>query len=299
MRLRTPWVVALAVVAVMIQAAAQERATGPAKHPLRLPASPRLYVFDGGTLGSDPERYRLKKEEVGAVDLSVLAFLIAHPKGLLLWDTGAIADDSWTPTGKAVEKRLVLSNGAERKVTLRTSLKAQLAASGYSPADITYLGLSHFHWDHVANANMFAGATWLARSVERKAMFPDEAPEVPQPSVFADLKNSKTVAIPTDDYDVFGDGTVVMKLAKGHTPGHQVLYVKLPKTGGVVLSGDLYHYPEERTLHRLPIADVDQEQTRRSREQVEAFLQQSGAKLWIQHDLRGSAKLKKSPAYYD
>ena len=55
-----------------------------------------------------------------------------------------------------------------------------------------------------------------------------------------------------------------------------------------MLAGDLYHYPEERTLNRLPVAEFDQEQTRRSREALEVFLKRSGAQLWIQHDLRGA-----------
>jgi glyoxylase-like metal-dependent hydrolase (beta-lactamase superfamily II) len=107
------------------------------------------------------------------------------------------------------------------------------------------------------------------------------------------------VLLTTDDHDVFGDGAVVIKQAPGHTPGHQVLYVKLARTGGVVLSGDLYHYPEERTLKRLPITEANEDQTRRSREALEAFLAQSGARLWIQHDLVAHAKLKKAPDYYD
>ena len=130
-------------------------------------------------------------------------------------------------------------------------------------------------------------------------MQPDRPPDPPQPSTFADLKNGKTVLIATDDHDVFGDGTVVLKLAKGHTPGHQVLYVKLARTGGVVLSGDLYHYPEERTLNRLPTFEFDVDQTRESRTALDAFLKQTGAQLWIQHDLVGMAKTRKAPAYYE
>ena len=92
---------------------------------------------------------------------------------------------------------------------------------------------------------------------------------------------------------------VVIKLANGHTPGHQVLYVRLAKTGGVVLSGDLYHYPEERTLNRLPTSDVDQEQTRASRVALDEFLKKTGAALWIQHDFNGMAKIRKAPQYYE
>ena len=48
-----------------------------------------------------------------------------------------------------------------------------LAEIGYTPADITYLALSHNHYDHSANANMFALSTWLVQKPERAAMFPD------------------------------------------------------------------------------------------------------------------------------
>ena len=273
--------------------------TGQSKPTPRSPQTVRLYILDGGTLESDPARYQLKKEEVSASQLSVVAALIVHPKGTLMWDTGAIADDSWAPTGRPVQRRLVLNNSQERRVTLRTTMKAQLAAIGYAPENITYLALSHFHWDHTANANQFVKSTWLARKIERDAMLPDTAPDPPQPSTFADLKNGKTELITGDDHDVFGDGSVVLKLAKGHTPGHQVLYVKLAKTGGVVLSGDLYHDPEERTLNRLPTFEFNVDQTRESRVALEAFLKKSGAQLWIQHDFTAMAKIKKAPAYYE
>ena len=101
------------------------------------------------------------------------------------------------------------------------------------------------------------------------------------------------------DYDVFGDGTVVIKSAPGHSPDHQVLFLKLAKTGPVVLSGDLYHYPEERKLNKIPTTEFDASRTVASRAAVEAFLKKTGAQLWIQHDFTATAKLKKAPAFYD
>src|SRR6476661_10466356 len=77
------------------------------------PTSIKLYVFDGGVLESDPTRYRLTKEDVGTTQLSVAAYLIVHPKGVLLWDTGAVPDESWKPTGSPVQQRLVLPDGQE------------------------------------------------------------------------------------------------------------------------------------------------------------------------------------------
>ena len=259
----------------------------------------RLYVFDCGTLKADPARFRLTAEEVATTDLSVPCFLVAHPQGTVDWDPGAVPDADWTPTGAPVVHHLVLPDSGERDLTLRKPLMAQLSEVGYSAGDITHLAFSHYHYDHTANANAFAGATWLVRQVERDAMFAEKPPGVTQPSSYAALKNSKTVIISSDEHDVFGDGSVIMKLAAGHTPGHQVLYVKLPKTGGVVLSGDLYHFPEARTLKRVATFDFDQEQTPVSREAIEAFLARTGAQLWIQHDQVGNTRLKKAPDYYE
>jgi glyoxylase-like metal-dependent hydrolase (beta-lactamase superfamily II) len=162
-----------------------------------------------------------------------------------------------------------------------------------------YLALSHYHYDHTANANQFANATWLVRREERDAMFAPKAPAVTQPSTYSALRRSKTVIIKTDEYDVFGDGSVVIKSAPGHTPGHQMLYLKLAHTGPVLLSGDLYHYPEERALDRVPTFEFDAKKTRATRIVTEAFLKKSGAQVWIQHDFRANAKLKKAPEYYD
>ena len=130
-------------------------------------------------------------------------------------------------------------------------------------------------------------------------MFSDVPIPRSDPANYNLLKNSKTVIIDKDEYDVFGDGTVIIKSTPGHTPGHQVLFLKLARTGPVVLSGDLYHYPEERTLNRLPVADFNKEQTARSRAELEVFLKKTGAQLWIQHDYTAGIKRKVAPAFYD
>ena len=207
----------------------------------------------------------------------------------MIWDAGAIPDSSFKPGAPGT-----LRNGVSLK-----PLTAQLAESGYTPADIKYLALSHFHWDHVGNSNVFANATWLTPKAERDVMFGDPPSPRTEPANFSELKNSKTVLIAKDEYDVFGDKTVIIKAAPGHSPGHQVLYLKLAKTGRVVLSGDLYHYPEERKLNRLPTAEFNVEQTAASRASVEAFLKKTRAQLWIQHDFLASAKLKKAPLFYE
>ena len=259
----------------------------------------RLYVFDGGILESDPGRYQLTKEDVGETRLSIACYLIAHPRGLLMWDTCAVPDAEWTPTGQPVAVRLMLADGAERRVTIQSSLEAQLKAIGRRASDVTHLSLSHYHWDHTANANAFSGATWLVPPAERQAMFTDKPTGTVRPAMYARLQSSKSVALTSAEHDVFGDGAVVIKQAPGHTPGHQVIYVRLAKTGGVVLSGDLYHYPQERTMNRYPTFEFNVDQTRAARAGLDAFLMRTGAQLWIQHDLTAHAKLRKAPQFYE
>jgi N-acyl homoserine lactone hydrolase len=255
------------------------------------PQSMRLYVFDCGSLNmSDPGRYSLKREEMVTTMMSVPCFLVAHPKGFLMWDVGVIPDGI-APSGAPVTVNYA---------TVVKPLLPQLSEAGFAPADINYLAISHFHWDHLANANSFASATWLVRPLERDVMFADQPPsERTAPTNYSALKNSKTVIIKTDEYDVFGDGAVILKSAPGHSPDHQVLFLKLPKTGPVLLSGDLWHYPEERSLNRYPKFDFNIEQTKASRQKIDAYLKKTGAQLWIQHDFTANAKLKKAPAYYE
>jgi len=251
----------------------------------------RLYVFDCGTIHTtNGDSYSLKKEEMRSTEMSIPCFLIVHPKGALMWDNGDISDSAFPPGGGPAKVGVV---------TQDKPLLPQLAAVGYTPADIKYLAMSHYHGDHVANANYFAGSTWLVRKVERDRMFSDTPIARSDPANYSRLKDSKTVYIDKDQYDVFGDGRVVILSTPGHTPGHQSLFLKLAKTGPVVLSGDLYHYPEERTLNRLPISEFNKDQTAASRAWMETYLKKTGAQLWIQHDITGYAKLKKAPEFYE
>jgi glyoxylase-like metal-dependent hydrolase (beta-lactamase superfamily II) len=149
------------------------------------------------------------------------------------------------------------------------------------------------------NVNDYAGSTWIAQKAERDYMFSAGLPANIHPDEYAALKNSKTTIITSADYDVFGDGRVVIKSAPGHSPDHQVLFVNLTGTGPVLLSGDLYHYPEERMLKKIPTTEFDREQSAASRAAIEAFLMRTHAQLWIEHDFTANAKLTKSPAYYD
>ncbi len=261
------------------------------------PQSLQLYVFDCGIItppNADP--FGMKPSEMADTRMVTPCFLIVHPRGSLMWDTGQIADSAFKD-GVSPQKFNAFS--ADRP------LLPQLAAIGYTPANITYMAMSHYHIDHVANASLFAGSTWIVQKGDRDRILAPRPPGppvmggVPDPKFFEGLANAKTIVLNGEDHDVFGDGTVVIKFAPGHTPGHQALFLKLAKTGNVLLSGDLYHYPEEITYKKIPSFDTDKEQTAKSRAMIEDFVKQNHAELWIQHDYTSGIKRKLAPAFYD
>jgi glyoxylase-like metal-dependent hydrolase (beta-lactamase superfamily II) len=255
------------------------------------PPTLRLYVFDCGTIvGMKAELFGFKDEELPDTTMAVPCYLIVHPKGTLVWDTGAIPDSDFKSDGSPASEEYFRSS---------TPLLPQLAQVGYTPKDITYLAMSHYHMDHSANSNLFAGSTWLVQKKERAAMFVEPPPPVARPAYYSALKTSKTIEITTPQYDVFGDGSVIIVAAPGHTVGHQVLLLKLKSTGPVMLVGDLYHYPQERTMDRVPTFEFDAAASRASRRMVEALAKKTGAQIWIEHDLAFNKTLRKAPGFYD
>ena len=255
----------------------------PARAELR---SPRLYVLDCGTIRSDSaEDYGLARNEVADTNMADPCFLVVHRRGVLLFDTGL-------PDRLAGHPMVLEGYGLE----VTTPLRAQLEAIGVHPGDVTHLALSHSHFDHIGNAPDFAGATWIVQKAELDAVFGKDAREAPPPELQALTTARKQVI--QGDHDVFGDGTVVLLFTPGHTPGHQSLYVKLARTGGVVISGDLYHHDEERTLDRMP-ADERTKATPASRRMIETVLARKHAQLWIGHSASFFRNAVKAPRWYD
>jgi glyoxylase-like metal-dependent hydrolase (beta-lactamase superfamily II) len=253
-------------------------------------SSPRLYVFDCGTLVyNKPEDYNLKRDEVKDSNMGVTCYLVVHPRGMLMYDTGL---------NDRLVGRPLYENVREGYAQIKfNTLSGQLADIGVEPANIDYLVLSHYHWDHIGNAADFAGATWLVYKGDRDQMFTPAARAQPWFRQYSALESSKTRML-SGDYDVFGDGTVVVLATPGHTEGHCSLLVRLKNTGPVVLSGDLYHYAEERDLKRMP----DEEKTTgtaESRQKIEELLRRTGAQLWVGHSMEFFRTVHKAPAWYD
>ena len=287
--MNTRWLAASSMALVLVVAIHQGPSVAAQQKPA--PATPRIYIFDnGGIAGLDPQLFGFKREEVKEPDFVDVSYLIVHPRGTLMFDSGGIPDSEFKADGSPV---------VEGVMRATRPLKPQMAAAGYKPSDVTWFAMSHYHSDHTANANDFAGATWIVQKAERDAMFAATPAAIMKPEHYGALKNAKTKLLDNEDFDVFGDGAVVLKSTPGHTPGHQVLFVKLAKRGPVLLVGDLYHYPEEITTGRTPSFEWNAEMSKTSRTKVQAFLKQSGAEMWIEHDKATNDKLPKSPKYIE
>jgi glyoxylase-like metal-dependent hydrolase (beta-lactamase superfamily II) len=284
MKLRLTICAALAAALVAVTSLAARNRPAP-------PKTPRLYIFDNGDIaGLDPKIFGFTAEQLKTVDFVNQSYLVVHPRGTVMFDTGGVGDDEF-PAGGGV--------AADGIMTASKKLVPQMDAAGYKPSDITYLVLSHYHADHTANANLFAGATWIVQKAEHDVMFAATPLPIMQQATYSALKNAKTKILINADLDVFGDGTVVVKSTPGHTPGHQVMLVKLAKFGPVILSGDLYHYPEEIATGKTPDFEYNPAQSATSRAAVRAWATQQHAKLWIEHDKPTHATLPKSPKYLE
>jgi N-acyl homoserine lactone hydrolase len=250
----------------------------------------KLYVFDCGMLRLENiEDFSVANDETEVRDLAVPCYVIEHEKGRLLWDGGlpsaTAAADGWQGEGMLLR--------------LDRTLAEQLADIELDMSSFDYMAFSHMHFDHVGVANEVQGAQLIIQKAEYDAAFADPL-TLPgaDPSLYGNLKDAETLFI-TGDHDVFGDGRVRIISAPGHTPGHQVLFIDLADTGPIVLSGDLYHFALSRTDRRVPSFNVDADATLASMDRVEAFLEEEGATLWIEHELALFEQLKKSPGYYD
>jgi glyoxylase-like metal-dependent hydrolase (beta-lactamase superfamily II) len=174
-------------------------------------------------------------------------------------------------------------------------LLPQLAGVGYRPGDITYFASRTP--DHTANANAFANATWIMQHSDAISCS-RRSPKASSTRHLRCAAHAKAKVLSNEDLGVTGDGSVVVMSTPGHTPGHQVVSGN-GEQGTVVLGGDLYHYPEERTTGRIPTFEFNAAQSTASRARIEQYLKDTGGTLWIEHDKATHAALPKAPRYVD
>ena len=261
----------------------------------------KMYVLDCGTIEiSDIGVFSTTGEFDGISDVFTdTCFLIRHPEGDLLWDLGLHT----SLVGEPPQEDDIFTVSMDRTIT------DQLIEIGMGPEEIEYVAISHQHFDHIGQVDQVQDATWLVHEDEYTSMFPpvedisvpDTEPEGFEGtdagfgSPFAGFETLKRELF-AGEKDVFGDGSVIIFPTPGHTPGHTSLFVTLPKSGVVALTGDLYHRTESRAGEHVPQLNVSEEMTRDSMKAFEARVERLGAKVIIQHEPNDTDPLPKSPA---
>lgn len=249
-----------------------------------------LYILDGGQIEIlDWSHYDPAAAKNTRHVIADPAYLVVHPSGTLVWDTG-LDDDLAGRT-----EPLVFNDHAV--FTVSNTLAGQLAAVGHPPASIDYLALSHFHPDHVGNVGLFADATLLVQRDEYESAFGPTAHEHYDPPGYAALDSNRVIAL-DGDHDVFGDGTVVIYRTAGHTVGGQSLLVDLKQQGPVLISGDMAHSLENWRARAVPPINYDATESARSLTRMHGLVADRGAQVWVQHDARQFSGLPTAPAVH-
>lgn len=265
--MRVRWATVVASIALaaaaMVSATAQPRSTV------------KVFPLDCGRIDiTDMDAFADDGSYKGvAKQLAVSCYLIRHPGGDLLWDAG-IGDQFVGSRG------VTLLPGYVAHVPV--TLASQLRHLGTGLDRIGYLAFSHEHIDHMGNANALTRAIWLLNPREHEWTVAHGGKNGHPPPLLARAERAKILPI-TEDYDVFGDGSIRIIQAPGHTPGHQVLFVRPTGKQPLILAGDLWHSRANYDHDRVPRINTSREETVASMAKVRRLAAQEGARILISH----------------
>jgi N-acyl homoserine lactone hydrolase len=275
----------ISTIAVAFSLASATMFSNEASYAQANPGAERLYILNCGEgVAGDISRWSPGVNVGKSMEFVDNCYLIKHSQGWLLWDTGVNDAIAAMPDGqKPTDAR---ATHWKRPKTLASELE-QLSLK---PSDIKYVAVSHTHPDHIGNINMFLQSTLLVQKAEYEWPSPFARALQPGPSAVNKLEG---------DHDVFSDGSVMLIATPGHTPGHQSLLVKLPKTGAILLSGDAVHFKDNWENRRVPDINFNKEQTATSLQRMAEVLAKERAQLWINHDKAQRDSLKMAPGFYE
>ena len=269
------------------------------------PEGMKLYVFTSQPL--DISRAALSSAASGTDKfiIPVAFFLIKHPNGNVLFDTGdndkVITDPTyWGPMASLLDKG----------VSADLAIDAQLAKAGVSPSDINYVILGHMHLDHAGNVGKFPKATIVVQRDEiANAFYPKPGTACCYvPGDFAHLRgwggtnaNTQPTIELNGDLDLFGDGSIFIHRTVSHTPGSQIALIRLPKTGLIVLTSDLCYSKENLDKDILPSIGLVYDPTGMldGYHYVKSAINREHGDVIFAHDPDVFKAHKHSPEYYE
>jgi N-acyl homoserine lactone hydrolase len=265
-------------------ASAQQGASG-----VNTATADRLYTLDCGLTEFEDAAYFADTGEYDGKSLALPTpcFLIRHGKDWLLWDTGNGDKLAGLPGGKS-------KYGG--RFTVKHTLVGQLAQLGLKPDDIRFVALSHLHQDHTGNIPLFPKSTFLIATSELAWARSNPTPFGVDAEAIAPLAQDHVDAS-DDDRDVFGDGSVRILKAPGHTPGSRMMLIRLPNAGPVLISGDLFHTRQNYEKNLVPSVNLSRADTVASEQRFAGLAANTHARVVIQHAPEDFAAMPAFPKY--
>ncbi len=248
----------------------------------------KVYAFTCGWL-TLPTALLLEGER-GRLTVPVPVYLIAHPKGCALFDSGLHIDtqtDADRRLGRLAPYHTVHFSAGEE-------ITSRLKIIDVAPERIDYIINSHLHFDHCGGNEQLPNATVLVQRREWEAAHDADLIE----KVYYDphdYDHGHRVRALDGEHDVFGDGSVVCVPTVGHTPGHQSLRVRIGNED-VVLAGDACYLRRTLDELHLPTACYDREQMLASLRRLRS-LRDKGAVIITGHDPEMWQTIPQAPAF--
>ena len=259
----------------------------------------RLYAFSSGAL-TIGRGILQNLAPLDPIQIPVGFFLVRHPRGNVLFDTGnndkLITEPNYWPAAMAALKPAM---------TPDVAIDVQLKRAGVSPDDINYVVVSHLHLDHGGNIAKFPKSTLVVQKDEvQNAFWPKAGTGGPYVlGDFLQLRAGTTQKLIQleDDLDIFGDGTVVVKRWVAHTPGSQMMTVKLKNSGLIILTGDNVYFREnlEKDLPPNIVLAYYPTGYYTAYEWIRRQMATQKADYFTAHDPDAFKAMKKAPAFYD
>ncbi len=254
----------------------------------------KLYCFYTGSTKLDKSFLTGARGLGQSITVPVPMFLITHPEGNVIFDTGMnvnVIDKPEEIWGFVSYVIVPIMKEEDKPIN-------QLKKLGYEADDIKYVVNSHLHLDHAGSNQFFPTAEFLVQKDELRVAY---WPEIYQRGSYIreDFDHPLNYNALEGDYDIFGDGKVVVMRATGHSQGHQCLIVTLENTGTVVLTGDSSYTHENLDQFVLPGIVWNPDEAMKTINKLRYLRDKKGAMILMGHDPELWDTLKHAPEYYD
>ena len=252
----------------------------------------KLYAFSCGRIRCRKNVFVPDVEKDVVIEAPMPVFLITHPEGNVLFDTGPHPEVFKNPSRWGGLAKAFMPLGDET-----SGVVDQLKKVGMTPHDIRYVVSSHLHFDHCGGNVFFNESTFL---VSKNDMACAGNSEFEGKGYFrADWDQPLTYREIEGELDIYGDNSLLIVPMPGHTLGHQILLVRLKKQGAVILSGDSVPCSENYVHGAVSRNNMDNDGAVKSIQKLHELVDRENAFLIHGHDPSQWETIKQAPDYYE